>query len=92
MSLEPTEIAMDFTTADHSRVRSALKPNHLDGALDGAASADGAEVCPLCLARYAAELECICIACEAPSCPDCAETLPGTRDVVCYACPVPTKH
>ncbi|MDB4990539.1 MAG: hypothetical protein JWN04_5717 [Myxococcaceae bacterium] len=50
------------------------------------------EVCPLCLARYAAAVECICVACEAPSCPDCAERLPGTQSMLCYACPVPTKH
>jgi hypothetical protein len=50
------------------------------------------EVCPLCLARYAAVDECICVACEAPSCPDCAEQMPGTESMLCYACPVPTKH
>jgi len=78
---------MDLTNADRSCVQRALKSHdHL--------SADelGAEVCPLCLARYAASAECICVACEAPSCPDCAEALPGTPDVLCYACPVPTKH
>ncbi|MDB4976930.1 MAG: hypothetical protein JWN48_5271 [Myxococcaceae bacterium] len=50
------------------------------------------EVCPLCLARYAAAEECICVACEAPSCPDCASPMPGTNSMLCYACPVPTKH
>jgi hypothetical protein len=50
------------------------------------------EVCPLCLGRYAAAVECICDKCEAPSCPDCAEVTPDTDNVVCYACHGPTKH
>ena len=50
------------------------------------------EVCPLCLGRYAASAECICVACEAPSCPDCAESIPGTLDVRCFACHVPITH
>jgi hypothetical protein len=51
-----------------------------------------AEVCPLCLGRYAAALECICAACEAPSCPECAAPIAGTPEVLCYACHVPTTH
>jgi hypothetical protein len=50
------------------------------------------EVCPLCLSRYAAVVECICAACEAPSCPECAAPIAGTTKVVCYACHVPTTH
>lgn len=50
------------------------------------------EVCPLCLSRYAAMVECICAACEAPSCPECAAPVAGTSEVVCYACHVPTAH
>jgi hypothetical protein len=51
-----------------------------------------AEVCPLCLGRYAAVVECICAACEAPSCPECAAVISGTSEVLCYACHVPTTH
>ena len=54
--------------------------------------ATGQEVCPLCLSRYEAVAEAICVSCEAPSCPDCAELMPGTESMLCYACPVPTKH
>jgi hypothetical protein len=50
------------------------------------------EVCPLCLSRYAAMLECICASCEAPSCPECAAPIAGTHQVLCYACHVPTTH
>ncbi|HEY6878713.1 MAG TPA: hypothetical protein VI299_11875 [Polyangiales bacterium] len=50
------------------------------------------EVCPLCLGRYAAVVECVCAACEAPSCPECAVPIAGTHEVVCYACHVPTTH
>jgi hypothetical protein len=55
-------------------------------------SVDTDEVCPLCLARYAAAVESICATCEAPSCPDCAELVPGTGEVLCFACHGPTKH
>ncbi len=50
------------------------------------------EVCPLCMSRYAAVVECICAACEAPSCPECAAPIAGTPQVLCYACHVPTTH
>ncbi|HEX5660419.1 MAG TPA: hypothetical protein VFX59_24660 [Polyangiales bacterium] len=52
----------------------------------------GSEVCPLCLSRYAAVVECICAACEAPSCPECAAPIAGTPKVLCSACHVPTTH
>jgi len=84
MSLEQTETAMDLAPATcpcaHDALEAASTSHHHD------------EVCPLCFARYASALECVCIVCEAPSCPDCAEPLPGTRDVLCFACPSPTKH
>lgn len=44
------------------------------------------EVCPLCLDRYAAVDECLCVVCEAPSCPGCAELLDTTGRMRCYAC------
>jgi hypothetical protein len=50
------------------------------------------EVCPLCLGRYAAAAECICVSCEAPSCPDCAELLEGSSEPLCFACHGPTRH
>ena len=84
MSLEQTETAMDLAPADCSCAESALEAHSTSHHHD--------EVCPLCLTRYAAALECVCIVCEAPSCPDCAETLAGTDDVLCFACPSPTRH
>jgi hypothetical protein len=75
---------MDLAPANCSCVESAEEA--------GSTSLDHDEVCPLCLGRYAAALECVCIVCEAPSCPDCAEQLPGTTDVLCFACPTPTRH
>jgi hypothetical protein len=84
MSLEQTETAMDLAPADCSCAEGALEAHSTSHHED--------EVCPLCLARYAAALERVCIVCEAPSCPDCAETLAGTDDVLCFACPSPTRH
>lgn len=60
--------------------------------VDRTCSVGGHEICPLCLGRYAASAECICVVCEAPSCPDCAELISGTSDALCYACHVPTTH
>ena len=48
------------------------------------------EVCPLCLSRYAAAMEQICVSCEAPSCPECVEHVEGTA--LCFACHGPLHH
>lgn len=50
------------------------------------------EICPLCLSRYAASAEQICISCEAPSCPGCVEQVEGGDDALCFACHGPTRH
>jgi hypothetical protein len=50
------------------------------------------EVCPLCLGRYAASAERICVACEAPSCPDCAEDVEEGPEALCFACHGSTRH
>jgi hypothetical protein len=50
------------------------------------------EVCPLCLGRYAASAEVVCVECEAPSCPDCVESIRGSGDALCFACHGPTRH
>ena len=50
------------------------------------------EVCPLCLGRYAAAAEKICVSCEAPSCPECVEHLKGGSEALCFACHGPTRH
>jgi hypothetical protein len=44
------------------------------------------EVCPLCLDRYTAADECMCVVCRAPSCPGCAENIDADGAMRCFAC------
>lgn len=48
---------------------------------------EGTEECPLCLARYAVEVEVRCHECDGPACPHCVVRVTGHLEHVrCAAC------
>ncbi len=56
---------------------------------------EGGELrCPVCLQRYALQVEVRCVECDRGTCPFCAVTVTETREIVCLDCapaPAPAR-